>query len=212
MPTAVLPTSQPPSPFNIHAGPKSEWWTYGKRSNVYELFSMLKRMSGKPWLVSTKLMFKLGVSSRRKRIFFPFNIHAGPKSEWWTYGKRSNVYEKLPGKLGKNIRFLLLDTPSLNMSLWTRQTSRLTRANLPVQPDTYFSPCWSEWAVNLGLLGQSSCSNSECRAGAASILKSVGSTVEYIQIYPLENSKEAALAFYFEISVLNSGPNLVTGG
>ena len=56
---------------------------------------------------------------------------------------------------------------------------------------------------------------SKCLVGLedspASILKSVGSTVEYIQIYPLENSKEAALAFYFEISVLNSGPNLVTG-
>ncbi|OQE10082.1 hypothetical protein PENFLA_c095G01341 [Penicillium flavigenum] len=43
------------------------------------------------------------------------------------------------------------------------------------------------------------------------ILKFVGSTAEYIQIKLLEYSKEAALAFNFDISVLNNGPKVVTG-
>ena len=55
----------------------------------------------------------------------------------------------------------------------------------------------------------------DCLAGLedspASILKFVGSTVEYIQMNPLEYSKEAALAFHFETSVLNNGPKIVTG-
>jgi hypothetical protein len=42
-------------------------------------------------------------------------------------------------------------------------------------------------------------------------LKFVGSTAEYIQIKPLEYSKEAALAFYFDISVLNNGPKTMAG-
>ncbi|KAJ5340206.1 hypothetical protein N7541_009330 [Penicillium brevicompactum] len=45
----------------------------------------------------------------------------------------------------------------------------------------------------------------------ACILKFVGSTAEYIQIKPLEYSKEAALALHFDISVLNNGPKIVTG-
>ncbi|KAJ5244997.1 hypothetical protein N7489_005093 [Penicillium chrysogenum] len=45
----------------------------------------------------------------------------------------------------------------------------------------------------------------------AFILKFVGSTAEYIHMNPLECSKEAALAFHFDISVLNNGPKLVTG-
>ncbi|KAJ5742368.1 uncharacterized protein N7511_001763 [Penicillium nucicola] len=46
---------------------------------------------------------------------------------------------------------------------------------------------------------------------SASIVKFAGSRVEYIQINPLEYSKEAALAFHFETSVLNNGPKIVTG-
>jgi hypothetical protein len=51
----------------------------------------------------------------------------------------------------------------------------------------------------------------ELSDSSACILKFVGSTVEYIQIKPLEYSKEAALAFHFDISVLNNGPKIVTG-
>ena len=87
------------------------------------------------------------------------------------------------------VAFSLLDLSSLNTSF------ALTSQDFP---DIRLSMEEIEWLV-------------EVSDSLACILKFVGSTAEYIQIKPLEYSKEAALAFHFDISVLNNGPKIVTG-